>query len=1299
MIDNLIKYGVAFGPTLLFVLIVLIRVLIGYFSGARKQVIFIIHSVIAFSICLILYFVLVNNKFFDKFILDVINKFMGQDGLENALGVSPDCTTMREVLLEYIPSQMNFFDGLSLILQDNGAYLLTLINVSFHIILAVVLYFIYLLLEGIMFIIYLIFYSERKHRNRKNAKYQDGQEETPYFKHRRYGAAIGLFRGLVKGVLSITFLGSILFVTSGIGKKNRTLYQTDNETYNLGFKIYKEIGSYGEHGIYKVLNMCKDKDDVPYYLYAVDLVFQGGLKDEARGIDKNIYLREELNAYVEFSTDTFDLLMKYGKDDLMPIIFGESEGDLLDAVLKVFVNKEFQAEFKILIDNFDAKTYFINFALSLVDSISQILDTFEYTKTLSPDVIDVLNIAFKKGYLSETISYERELKNSGENVELGYIKPSSLLNENDSRIVLNAILDIIELKEEYGSDKDFALIVTRQLVKYISQLSIIDTNRSEELNPVLKRLYAYVDAKYLSTPYSSNINDKEIIRNKKRMDDIIYKDKYYNNIDWVKELNILVNSVEDVLVIYNDVYIGDRDGFSATLAIFDETNKNYSRNIRIYHELVEKLSESKVLGEALSSILVNSTIEGFIDEFIAPSFKLPNNINYANDVVDGEQYYGEIYYLLSGIEKIGTNKEGIRIINQLSDVSILSNEEVFDLITNLAGILGEKYNDTIFAGELLKSKMLHSLLSAYVIDNGDFGGGIGIYIDKSIIHNHLIDYDELTKFFIKAGDVLEIVRPIFVSEEVEIETIVELFCSEDAKLALESKIFEGTFSSILYNIFGDDDELLIFPEFFTTKNYGWVSTKTDDSEIKKLITALNDTSFDLLGIINGDDSGIVDSIKNLNSNEVDIIINSTILYYSISNYIINYGETLVADMPIIVPIGSIIDDPSGKHSRIDKNTLKVFMRNLKYFINDEGLEVVPLMRNIINNNEILDNLIYRATVSYSLCDDYGLLHQQLENALFVPEKMKQYGTLEKLKNEFNTSNPWRNEFKNLVYGLDDLNPFNSMDDDYDFADFSDDLADELENLNHERLVKLYKSYLLSNTVSKYIYDSFTGKVSEHTLELDKNSYDIYSIDNIEGIIKAINIYDIDIDASTDDESVGISIIKKEYRNYNEGRNIQVSEIYGSMIIRDIVMQAVDDFLLPTGGTRPIIKTSDKPLVTDSNNFYYINEVESLIKLLTFIVDDEEDFDDTNVIVDDLDDKIRSDRVKNNLDILYEDNITGLIFTNYIEYWYSRDEVMQYILYDYYGIESLNDLEPNLYNIKNKRRKTPIDIAEKLCGGA
>lgn len=108
MYDQIIKNSVIFGPTVIFALIVLIRILIGYHSGARRQVIFIIHSIIAFAICLIIYFALVNNRFFDKFILDVVNKFLGKDGLEEMLGVNPNCKTMREVLVQYIPSQMNF---------------------------------------------------------------------------------------------------------------------------------------------------------------------------------------------------------------------------------------------------------------------------------------------------------------------------------------------------------------------------------------------------------------------------------------------------------------------------------------------------------------------------------------------------------------------------------------------------------------------------------------------------------------------------------------------------------------------------------------------------------------------------------------------------------------------------------------------------------------------------------------------------------------------------------------------------------------------------------------------------------------------------------------------------------------------------------------------------------------------------------------------------------------------------------------------------------------------------------------
>lgn len=77
-----------------------------------------------------------------------------------------------------------------------------------------------------MFIFYLIFYSERKHRNKKNARYEDGLEEQPYIKHKKYGATIGLFRGLAKGLIYLSFMGSLFFVISGTGNKNRANYKT-----------------------------------------------------------------------------------------------------------------------------------------------------------------------------------------------------------------------------------------------------------------------------------------------------------------------------------------------------------------------------------------------------------------------------------------------------------------------------------------------------------------------------------------------------------------------------------------------------------------------------------------------------------------------------------------------------------------------------------------------------------------------------------------------------------------------------------------------------------------------------------------------------------------------------------------------------------------------------------------------------------------------------------------------------------------------------------------------------------------
>ena len=122
-------------PTLLFLLVILSSMLTGFIRGFRKSLIFWIHSLIIGSICIILYFVFKSSPKVDAFLLEFINLILGSDtGLQDLLDVSAKCSTVREVLLQFIPAQLDFMDGLSLILADNGQYLLTLIDLVFSIV-------------------------------------------------------------------------------------------------------------------------------------------------------------------------------------------------------------------------------------------------------------------------------------------------------------------------------------------------------------------------------------------------------------------------------------------------------------------------------------------------------------------------------------------------------------------------------------------------------------------------------------------------------------------------------------------------------------------------------------------------------------------------------------------------------------------------------------------------------------------------------------------------------------------------------------------------------------------------------------------------------------------------------------------------------------------------------------------------------------------------------------------------------------------------------------------------------------
>ena len=83
-------------PSVYFVLVVLIHTLIGYKRRFKRSLSFLIRSLIVFSIYLGIYLLAINLEIVDIYLLKFVNLFMGSNGLQNMLGVSSSCTSVKD---------------------------------------------------------------------------------------------------------------------------------------------------------------------------------------------------------------------------------------------------------------------------------------------------------------------------------------------------------------------------------------------------------------------------------------------------------------------------------------------------------------------------------------------------------------------------------------------------------------------------------------------------------------------------------------------------------------------------------------------------------------------------------------------------------------------------------------------------------------------------------------------------------------------------------------------------------------------------------------------------------------------------------------------------------------------------------------------------------------------------------------------------------------------------------------------------------------------------------------------------
>lgn len=1161
-------------PTTVFILIILISMLSGFMRGYRKSMIFLIHSFVAACICLALYFLFKDNAKIDELLLTVTNFILGSEtGLQDMLNVSADCSSIKEVLLEYIPANMNFIDGLSLILKDNGAYILTLIDLAYSLIFAIIFYCLYLILIGILAIMYHLFYSDRKYRKKDAKKIMKGLREHRYSRRRALGTTIGLFRGFISAFIYISFVGTVFFIASGgDGTKQNQEFDFGNENINNVYNAYNTVCNYGNEGIFKLFNTFKDNDNTPYYLFAADIVLSGELRINEEYTD-NIIFREELATYVDFSRDTINLLLKHGGDEIKKIFNSdEPPANVEDVLIPIMLKEEFQAEFELLISNFDSKVYFSGLALSLIDSIVSNIDEIQFTSSIDSQIKDLLCIIFKKGYLSESIPYEKALKvklsnTKNPNLEeynLGHISASDIVNKDNMLCAYKILNYILAYTYELGNDAtdEDMLQLIENIIPYIDNLSIFYPENSDKLDKLYRRLYAYVQYNFMEEEKEELVVDQLSTK--------YYISEEYSSIDWVYELNSLVDSASDIIYMYKKIDIDFEDSdaiIDLIFSIYNPNDPNYSEFSVKMDKVIAYLLSSRLLPEVLASNFIYSTIEeglsSAFEDYQMPNLKYANTYNKYGTIVE----FGEVYHLLTAIKALALNQDNYTFVKDLMNLEI-NEDEIFDLINDVCSHLTSE-NNKLAVDSLLSSKLMRSILSTllYTIE---LDGNSLIYADKTILEaegtnpTNIIVKSELANVIYLLPELLELVKPLLEGDFTN-EQLADLLADETLVKMLDSTLIEGTISNIVVTFIKDVKEIIIPQSILNGE--GYISTSGKDSEIKNIINVVKDLSLDLAGLMEGNVEDSVDDL--LNNDNLGRLFDSKILHYTLSYYITTALDDLLTGFMVIIPDSTkdvLVNDTVD--SIIKRDEFLEFLdiaRDLMPGDNEEALDANGIIKKVIGRKDkYLSNIIISATIINYLAND-----ADLDDYLAIPARFKSLASREMLETRYDKTSIWYDELFKLCTGLDEF--FNiSAGESFDLNNvetITDSVSDLLEdptiksNVDKERikLDVIYDSVIVAKTLSNELNKYLTDDLLSPDIKYSKYVYEpldgYYLKEEIVKLAHAISVLGLSLDTGFDNSILSIPTEPTDKQ-----------KVYDSLLVFGLISNIVDDVLDSAGDT-------------------------------------------------------------------------------------------------------------------------------------
>ena len=1093
-VEGLIKFGIAWLPTIIFLMTIILSTLVGIRRGLRKSLILMLHSVLAAGICLGLFFFCVNSSAVDKALLKLINTFMGTDGLQSKLGISADCETLRQVLMELFSGYVIELGEIGILLGATSAYVETLVNMAYHIAFAIVFFLLYELLLFIMYIIYLTLYPERKYKKKRNMRFAMNKADSSYHKRPVGGGCVGLIRGLVGGIVSLSFIGSIFFIAvGGTGASRLPEDISFGENYNPYVSIYRSIESYGDQGIFKILNSISDPKDTPYYLFAADIVFSGGLNDKEHDVKGNIKFREELAAYTGFAKNTFALLMKYDTEgELDEVLRGKTDG-AMDKILNVFSKPEFRVEFDNLIDNFDSQTYIINFALSLTDAVITNIDDMSFMSSVSADNKELLKVMFSRNYLSDRIPDERERKkgkngkNDAEEEVPPYFKINHLLTKRDAQLVLNIVLSVLSNEIDVASPQTIADV----LVPNIEELSIISSYRSKEVDPVLGRLYCFLDNLYLT-------DEGE--------DGITYAEVKNETVKWTKEIRALISVADGLATMYGSIQNSDDDNlFNNVSSLFDESNPDRVKNSRKYEKLVDVISDSALMSKVLCSQKIYNLLSEQLKNVSKETY-LPQNISYENKYDSAGKLisHGEAYHLLRGLRLL-SDDENKPLLDLISD----SSSSFEDLLKQLSSTITKEDPRAVgnsLASYLTESTILRSVLSSIIIERaGDNFVVPTLSLETYDEHTvNIINRLELREILDSLPDLVDLIIPIITEEEINKDNVNKILQDDTFNSLINNgnKIIEGTIAKSLIDALADNETVIISKRLEEYEE--WVTVGNTPGELRHFLRTKDILSLDIGSLLDGaslSGTEIFDKIKELDEVSINQLLESEVFHYSSSD-LFEKGEFGSDNFQVIVPLSSCI---ILKNDKLERVIIKEEMAAVFLELNDLGLSSEMnssrILRRLVEKKEAINSSII---LSVSVVN-FMVGNQEICTALSVPQRYMDEGTREKL-DVFDSTNPWRYELPKLIDAIDESFEISITPDRGDFTFNSQSVSEKtatfFRSLDNDAVTQPATGFTRLDVC--YASEIYQNRITE---ELDKYLNDSLIEPSVRNGIKTNGVYE------------------------------------------------------------------------------------------------------------------------------------------------------------------------------------------------